>query len=350
MFTTTMTNAEIRQEAKKDFLELSGKIRMALERFGKRNCNLSLNSGLAINDVPRSLITQTVERRQWVTRQRTTWHSYFRFVNPLGGSRELTCQSFVYTPVHRETGTEYIFLNSVNRLFVERFSLHFIERYKERHLAPRAIDTKGLPLALHFQLYNQGLFPGTYYKNSAVGVEDGGNHRFWIAPEGIVVTDYIDDMLTYITFMDREDLSPLKAQVYEEEKVWRHIKTATDDTYSKAEQERSLTTLIAMPDFGEIFQRFAQRNLVDDEDGTKQDTIDLLRRTLDSMKSKMPGARKEGERRDSELLRRYRTTDTLYLNQLRKQLDIKSYHLPPGAKEAEEEKERELKRKWGVED
>lgn len=71
MFTSTMTDAEIRQEARRDFFELSGKIRMAIERFSHRHADLSVKSGLQVNDVPRSLLPRTVEQRQWPTRRAT---------------------------------------------------------------------------------------------------------------------------------------------------------------------------------------------------------------------------------------------------------------------------------------
>lgn len=334
-----MTNNEIRQEAKKDFLELSGKIRMALERFNKSNCNRAINSGLTINDVPRSLIAHIVEQRKWVTRRHNTWYTYFRFDNLPGGEGLMNSQYFIYTPVYRETGIEYIFLNNLNHLFVERFTLHFTDRYKERHLTPRGIDTKGLPVPLHFNLHNSDSFPGKYYKNSDVGVEEGGNHRFWIATEGIVVTDYIDDMLTYLTFMDRDDLSPLKAQVYEEEKVWHYMKIATDNSYDEDSRTHAITSLAAMPDFGDIMQRFAQRNLEDKGDGSKQATIENMRQVWENLKRRMPECRKTGERNNSEIMRLNRTTDSLFLNSLRETLDIKSYHLPPGAKREEKKKE-----------
>ena len=130
-----MTDAEILEEARKDFFELSGKVRMALERFANRHYRMAVNNGLCINDVARGLIPRTVEQRQWPTRRRNVWRTYFCFDNLPGGGARRVCQYFIYIPLYRETGTEYLFFHGCDKFFVERFTLHFVERYKERHLA-----------------------------------------------------------------------------------------------------------------------------------------------------------------------------------------------------------------------
>ena len=49
-----------------------------------------------------------------------------------------------------------------------------IERYKERHLKPRNIDTGGMPVPLYFQIHNTGSIMGRYYKASDIGIEAAG--------------------------------------------------------------------------------------------------------------------------------------------------------------------------------
>lgn len=105
--------------------------------------------------------------------------------------------------------------------------MHFIDRYKERHVVPHGINLGATPATLHFQIHNEESFIGTYYKPSDLDIAEGKHKKFWIVNEGIFVTDYIDGMLTYITFIDKDDLSPLKKQVYEEENVWHLIKVIT---------------------------------------------------------------------------------------------------------------------------
>lgn len=79
MFTTTMNDAEIQREARKDFFELSTKVRIATERFNRRHCDLINYSQLQLNDIPVSLISKSVESRKWRTRRNNTWTSHFRF-------------------------------------------------------------------------------------------------------------------------------------------------------------------------------------------------------------------------------------------------------------------------------
>lgn len=336
MFTSTMTDAEIRQEARRDFFELSGKIRMAIERFSHRHADLSVKSGLQVNDVPRSLLPRTVEQRQWPTRRRNVWRTYFCFDRLPGTMGEMVCQYFIYIPVYRTTGTEYIFLNSLNRLFVERFTMHFVERYKERHLVPRGIDIGAMPVPLYFQLHNPESFPGTYYKCADVGVREGQHNKFWIARQGIYVTDYVEDMLTYITFMDKDGLSPLKKQVYEEEKVWHLAQIICSEKPGSPERHRAATALVSMPNFGEIVHRFARRNIEDTGDGSKQATLRNLKAMWRQLEPGIKNALDEGDRRDREILRRNRTTDYFFLKQAQTELDIKPYHLPPGTRQEEE--------------
>ena len=333
MFTSTMTDAEILEEARKDFFELSGKVRMALERFANRHYRMAVNNGLCINDVTRGLIPRTVEQRQWPTRRRNVWRTYFCFDNLPGGVARRVCQYFIYIPLYRETGTEYLFFHGCDKFFVERFTLHFVERYKERHLAPRGIDTGALPIPLYFFLHNPDNFPGTYYRCADIGVRQGQHNKFWIAKEGIFVTDYIDGMLTYITFMDKDTLSPLKAQVYEEEKVWHLARTLISDDSDEETRKRAATAIASMPQFGDIAQRFLNRNLDDPGDGSKQATLRAIKEMWQRLKPNMKAALDESDRRDRELLRRNRTTDRIFLEFLPDELDIKSYHLPPGAKD-----------------
>ena len=69
---------------------------------------------------------------------------------------------------------------------VLRFTLHFIERYKERHLAAHDIQTGSIPAVVHFLMKNElNAFPGVYYKTSDIGEEETASKQFWICDEGI---------------------------------------------------------------------------------------------------------------------------------------------------------------------
>lgn len=201
MFTPTMSDAEIQQEARKDFFELSTKVQIAADRFMRINCDLINKSQFQYNNKPISLIKKTVENRKWKTRRHNTWTSCFRFRNEITGS-DIKLQCFLYTSVYRINGTEYIFQGSLKNPVAERFTMHFIKRYKERHLIPREINIGAMPIPLYFQIHNPDCILGRYYKTSDIDIAEGKHKKFWIAPQGIYVTDYIDGMLTYITFKE----------------------------------------------------------------------------------------------------------------------------------------------------
>lgn len=64
MFTPTMSDAEIQQEARKDFFELSTKVQIAADRFMRINWDLINKSNLLYNNRPISLIKKSVENRK----------------------------------------------------------------------------------------------------------------------------------------------------------------------------------------------------------------------------------------------------------------------------------------------
>ena len=333
MFTYTMNNAEIQKEARKDFFELSTKIQLAIERFNRRHCDLLNNSNLQWNDTSISLISKTVENQKWRTRRNNTWTTHFRFSNRIAG-QDFEIQYYIYTSLDRPNGKEYIFLGSLATPMAERFTLHFIERYKERHLKPRNIDTGSMPIPLYFQIHNIDCILGRYYKTSDLDIEEGALKKFWIAPEGIYVTDFIDGMMTYITFMDKDDLSPLKQQVYEEEIVWDLVLRLLDEKRSDAERTKAALSIANNPDVGRIVERFAKRNIPDDGDGEKQKTLQYIRETMKNQSEDIREVREQVKQEQKELLRKNKVTGTMNGYSLIDDLDIKEYDLDKGMKPA----------------
>lgn len=305
MFTSTMTDAEIQKEARKDFFELSTKVRIAADRYMRKQCDLINNSPLEFNNRPVSLIKKSVENQKWKTRRNNIWTSSFRFKNTMAGvGAEINC--YLYTHINRTYGTEYIFLPSLDEPIAERFTMHFIERYKERHLRPHNIDLGAMPAPLYFQIHNPDCILGKYYKTTDLDIAESKHKRFWIAPEGIYVTDYIEGMLTYITFMDKDDLSPLKQQVYEEEIVWNLIVRAADVTLSEAERTKAVFGIASSPDLGGIFERFANRNIKHEGDEEKREFLanireqmTLIKKAIDEKKSTWGQKEKLSNRKDA---------------------------------------------------
>lgn len=298
MFTATMSDAEIQKEARKDFFELSTKVKIAADRFLRLNFNIIDNGILNSNKGPINLIKNSVENRKWKTRRHNVWTSCFKFKNEMsGGNVEMLC--FLYTSIHRANGTEYIFQCSLEKPIAERFTMHFIERYKERHLKPHNIDIGAMPAPLYFQIHNPDPILGKYYKSSDIDIAEGKHKRFWIVPEGIYVTDYIDGMLTYITFMDKDDLSPLKQQVYEEEIVWDLIVRGADKRLSSSERAKAAFSISNNPNLGPIFERFAKRNIKDNADGEKQKLLLYAKEQMDLIQEIIDEAKKKNEQKET---------------------------------------------------
>lgn len=326
MFTSTMTDSEIQQEARKDFFELSTKVRLAGERFNRIHCDLINNSQLKFNDIPTSLISKSVENRKWCTRRKNTWTSHFRFNNDMTGL-SVEMDFYLYATVYRNHGTEYIFLSDLTSPVVERFTLHFIERYKERHLKPRGIDTGAMPAPLYFQIHNPHCILGRYYKTSDLDITEGKNKRFWIAPEGIYVTDYIDGMLTYITFMDKDDLSPLKKQVYEEEIVWDLLLQVVNEKLSDEERTKATFSLYSNPDITPILERFAKRNVKEETDKDKKELLLYIRNKTTEAQASMQNAVEIAKQQEKDNLRKSKITGTLNAHNFIEDVDIKEYDI-----------------------
>ena len=324
MFTSTMSDSEIQQEARKDFFELGTKVRLAGERFNRMHCDLVNNSRLQFNDIPTSLISKSVENRKWCTRRKNTWTSHFRFNNDKLGLF-MDMEFYLYTAVYRTHGTEYIFLSSLTSPVAERFTLHFIERYKERHLKPHGIDIGAMPAPLYFQIHNPGCILGRYYKTSDLDIAEGKHKRFWIAPEGIYVTDYIDGMLTYITFMDKDDLSPLKKQVYEEEIVWDLQLKVINEKLSDEDRTQAAFSLYHNPDLTPIMERFAKRNVKDEADGEKQKLLLSIREQMVKIVASMQDAVELAKQQQKDNLRKSKITGTLDTHNVIEDADIKPY-------------------------
>lgn len=324
MFLPTMTDAEIQREARKDFFELSTKINIAADRFMRVHRNMLDNSTLTRNDNPLCLLTRTVEYKKWVTRKRNTWTSCFMFRNEVSAdSIQIVC--FLYTAVHRTNGVEYIFLNNLTSPVAERFTLHFTERYKERHLRPRGIDTGAMPVPLYFQVHNPDCIQGRYYKTTDLDIEEGKHKRFWIAPEGIYVTDCIEGMLTYITFMDKDDLSPLKKQVYEEEIVWDATLRILDEKRSMDERIKAAYSIAYNPEQARIFERFVKRNVIDEGDGEKQRLMKFVREKVAELDEGIRNTKIEMAQREKDLKRKHKLTAGLSGRLNEEDMDIPEY-------------------------
>lgn len=297
MFLPTMTDAEIRLEARKDYFELSTRVYISFDSFCRRYTEI-------VGGDPYALLNNTVEIKTYRTRKHNTWTSRFSYTNQ-GGPYSRRYHWHLYSAIRRAIGTEYIFLTSFKTPWVQRFTHHFIERYKERHLAPFNIDPGAMPIPLYFLLHNEHHILGRYHKASELDIAEGKHKKFWIVDEGIYVTDYIDGMLTYITFMDKTDLSPFKQQIYEEEVAWDLVTCVVDKTRAEEDRSKAAWQIMHNPQMCKTIESFLHRNM-DKRDGGIEDAIKLLRETWPRLLADMKQVRKECEEKEKEERRKNR--------------------------------------------
>lgn len=58
--------------------------------------------------------------------------------------------SMIYTSLPGDEGTDYLFMNNLDRFRLERVSSHFSRQYEERYIDPNQIQLNGLLPAIYF--------------------------------------------------------------------------------------------------------------------------------------------------------------------------------------------------------
>lgn len=145
MFTPSMTEEEIQQAAYKDYLEIRTRVQIAFERFGQ---------SMRISGKHKRAIHSLSESHTLCTRAKNTWNVNFRYTGYTpDGQINIVC--YLYIPLRRENGVDYLFMNDPKCFKVERVSSHFLQRYKERYLDPAGIDLKGVHPAIYFMQNNE---------------------------------------------------------------------------------------------------------------------------------------------------------------------------------------------------
>lgn len=206
MFTPSMTEEEIQQAAYKDYLEIRTRVQIAFERFGQ---------SMRISGKHKRAIHSLSESHTLCTRAKNTWNVNFRYTGYTpDGQINIVC--YLYIPLRRENGVDYLFMNDPKCFKVERVSSHFLQRYKERYLDPAGIDLKGVHPAIYFMQNNEDRRQAYYLPKNWTD-EELAEKCFLVSRQGLSLIKLRGKTLTYITFLDQENLSRYKAQVCEEE-------------------------------------------------------------------------------------------------------------------------------------
>lgn len=252
MFTPYMTEDEIQAIAYRDFLEIRMKVKIAFEQFIQ---NLKLKQG------QRRAIHSLIENKTVRTKSRNVWKvSFMNTGYSPGGLFFNIC--FLYIPLYRGNEVDYLFMNDLNTFKLERISPHFLQRYKERYTEYNHVNLLGLHPALYYMLNNEDRTQ-TYYLPEKWTEEELKEKCFLVSKQGLSLIKVHDKMLTYITFLDQENLSRYKSMVYEEEMVWQDFTQLSRLKEGNADdllQRKALyKKLLGNPDSKEILKRMLHR-------------------------------------------------------------------------------------------
>lgn len=208
MITPSMTDEELKVAAYQDFLEIKMKAQILLEQFAH---NLKLRSG------QKRLIHSLMETKTIRTRAKNTWticlvnDSYCPITDG-----DFFVNYFLYLPLHRGDNVDFLFMTVLPDFLLQRISCHFLQRYKERYLDCNQVNLLGMHPALYYMFKNRDRTE-VYYRPENWTEDDLKEKTFLISEQGLSVVKYIDKMVVYITFLDQENLSRYKSQMYEEE-------------------------------------------------------------------------------------------------------------------------------------
>lgn len=212
MFTSHMTEDELQAVAYRDFLEIRMKVKIAFEQFTNR---LRLRRG------EKRVLHSLIEEKNVLTKSKNTWHVVF-INTSYTAADEFIAGCIVYIPLYRDNAVDYLFINNMEDFVLERLSAHFLTRYKERYLEYNGINLRGIHPAIYYMIYNQDKTL-TYYLPEKWTEKEMEEKGFMISKQGLSLVRFDKKLITYITFLDQENLSRYKAMVYEEEALWRDL-------------------------------------------------------------------------------------------------------------------------------
>lgn len=249
MFTHTMTRKEIYEEAKHDYYELKSRFDIETEAFFRQY-------GSSLNNFQQRILGSLSKQRVFRSSRHNTWtmqmyvHGY--------GKNTIQASTTAYTPLQRGDGSvEYLFISLKDTFFIELITSHFIQRYKERFLEPNHVNLQGMNPALYYLRSNMEYLP-TYFIPNNWTEEDMENKAIYQIPQGLIVIVNDSGLRILVTFLDLQNLSRYKAEIYEEEDLMnRFIKARKEkDDYK---QFLMLLQVFNTPNSREIQKRYIKR-------------------------------------------------------------------------------------------
>ena len=249
MFTHTMTRKEIYEEAKHDYYELKSRFDIGTEIFFRQY-------GSSINKYQQRILGSLSKQRVFRSSRHNSWtmqmyvHGYSK--------NTINASTTAYTPLQRSDGSvEYLFISLKDTFFVELITTHFIQRYKERYLEPNKVNLQGMNPALYYLRSNME-YRQTYFIPNNWTEEDMENKAIYQIPQGLIVTVKDNGLRVLVTFLDLQNLSRYKAEIYEEEDLMNRFMKAYKEK-KDYQQFLMMLQVFNTPNCREIQKRYIKR-------------------------------------------------------------------------------------------
>lgn len=249
MFTHTMTRKEIYEEAKHDYYELKSRFDIETEIFFRQY-------GSSINKYQQRILGSLSKQRVFRSSRHNSWtmqmyvHGYSK--------NTIKASTTAYTPLQRSDGSvEYLFISLKDTFFVELITTHFIQRYKERYLEPNKVNLQGMNPALYYLRSNME-YRQTYFIPNNWTEEDMENKAIYQIPQGLIVTVKDNGLRVLVTFLDLQNLSRYKAEIYEEEDLMNRFMKAYKEK-KNYQQFLMMLQVFNTPNCREIQKRYIKR-------------------------------------------------------------------------------------------
>jgi len=249
MFTHTMTRKEIYEEAKHDYYELKSRFDIETEIFFRQY-------GSSINKYQQRTLGSLSKQRVFRSSRHNSWtmqmyvHGYSK--------NTIKASTTAYTPLQRSDGSvEYLFISLKDTFFVELITTHFIQRYKERYLEPNKVNLQGMNPALYYLRSNME-YRQTYFIPNNWTEEDMENKAIYQIPQGLIVTVKDNGLRVLVTFLDLQNLSRYKAEIYEEEDLMNRFMKAYKEK-KDYQQFLMMLQVFNTPNCREIQKRYIKR-------------------------------------------------------------------------------------------
>lgn len=136
------------------------------------------------------------------TRSKNTWTVYFYYLytTPAGAVK---VSSMIYTSLPGDEGTDYLFMNNLDRFRLERVSSHFSRQYEERYIDPNQIQLNGLLPAIYF-MRTAGDRKIAPYTPDTWTEEEKKDKYLFVSEQGTMEAKLEGRVETYLTFRKPE--------------------------------------------------------------------------------------------------------------------------------------------------